>query len=159
MVHCFNCGRRTDAPETDWPDWQIIFTGGPGKRVKRYFCSLACILARALVIAGLELNAHVARVSAEAIARGRRDPDADQGPNGSADILTIPEAAKELDCSERHIERLIASGKLHSFKSGHLRRIRREALAAYIRTQEKAIDEERLRLLKPRPYRRRNAAS
>jgi excisionase family DNA binding protein len=51
-------------------------------------------------------------------------------------LLTVDEAAAYLNCSPRHIERLLARGLLPSVRLGRLRRISRVALDDYWRQLE-----------------------
>ncbi len=51
-------------------------------------------------------------------------------------LLDLETASRELALSRREIERLVASGRLPSVKIGRARRIRREALEAFVAARE-----------------------
>jgi excisionase family DNA binding protein len=48
-------------------------------------------------------------------------------------LLTVPELADELRCSERHARDLVARGAIASIRVGRLRRVRREELERVLR--------------------------
>ena len=50
--------------------------------------------------------------------------------------LTVPEVAKALRVSERHVNRLISDRRLASVRVGRCRRIRPEALAEFLNAAE-----------------------
>ncbi len=53
-----------------------------------------------------------------------------------SDIITLDQAAEELQCSKRHLRRLIASGQLKAYRLGvgsHLIRIDRADLGKILR--------------------------
>jgi excisionase family DNA binding protein len=53
---------------------------------------------------------------------------AERGSGAGDDVLDVHGAAKLLGCSVPTVERLVAAGKLQSFKVGRLRRFRRADL-------------------------------
>lgn len=54
----------------------------------------------------------------------------------STTALTVPEVAKALRVSERHVNRLISDRRLASVRLGRCRRIRPEALAEFLAAAE-----------------------
>lgn len=53
------------------------------------------------------------------------------------EILTVNQIAEYLGCNENTVYRLCTTGKLPSFKSGHLRRIRKLTFINWIAQQER----------------------
>jgi excisionase family DNA binding protein len=62
--------------------------------------------------------------------------DANSSPR-QADLLTIPEVAKRLSCSERHIWRLVRDKEIEVFRHRGLTRITARALERFIQMNQR----------------------